>query len=87
MNVRCFICGVQKYITFSTLPNLFSTFFIFFENILAQLLLLLNLYQTTGDKSNTFFITTKKNYHFSCKKNKIIVKPHKQTPLTTFFLS
>ena len=32
MNVRCFICGVQKYIFFFILQNLFSTFLIFFEN-------------------------------------------------------
>lgn len=32
MNVRCFICGVQKYIFFFILQNLFSFFLFFFEN-------------------------------------------------------
>jgi hypothetical protein len=59
MNYPLFICGLQKYIFFSSPQNLFSTFLSFFRKYILNSSILLNLYQTTGNKSNTFLLPTK----------------------------
>ena len=71
MNVRCFICGVQKYIFFFIPQNLFSTFLIFFENksfppsshTIPLILMNYPLFSFAGRKNIYSFLPNKIYFH------------------------